>query len=115
MWIQGSWCYTREIWTAPIRSRERAVPGIITGGMARGLNSRDEWLDPQRGANCSREDSGWYSVSGHTSEAANRRGVVNLKFVYTRSSIVDCLYQGSGLIPTLSSRWRAFGWPVNAR
>ena len=47
MWIQGSWCYTREIWTAPIRSREPAVPGIIPGGIASGLNSRDEWLDPQ--------------------------------------------------------------------
>ena len=115
MWIQGSWCYTREIWTAPIRSGEPAVPETIPGGMARGLNSRDEWLDPQQGANCSREDYGWYSVSGHTSKAANRRGVVNLKFVYTRSSIVDCLYQGSGLITPLSSRWRAFGRPVNSR
>ena len=115
MGLQGSWYYTREIWKALIRSGEPAVPRIIPGGMARGLNSRDEWLDPQRGANCSREDSGWYSVSGHTSEAANRRGVVNLEFVYTRSSTFDCLYQGSGLVTPLSSLWRAFGWPVNAR
>ena len=59
----------------------------------RGLNSRDEWLDPQRGANCSREDSGWYSVSGHTSEAGSRRGSSTLSLfipghrpliVYTR-------------------------------
>ena len=93
MWIQGSWCYTREIWPALIRSGEPAAPGIIPGGMGRGLNSRDKWLDPQRRANCSREDSGWYSISGYTSGATNRRGVINLQFVYTRSSIVDCLYQ----------------------
>ena len=39
---------------APIHSREPAFPGIIPGGMARGQNSRDEWLYPQRGTNCSR-------------------------------------------------------------
>ena len=90
MWIQGSWYYTREIWTALIRSGELAVPGTIPGGMARGLNSRDEWLDPQQGANCSREDSGCYSVSSHTSGAAIRGGVVDL-FVYTRAGRLLCL------------------------
>ena len=35
--IQGSWCYTREIWAASILSGEPAVPGKIPGGVARGL------------------------------------------------------------------------------
>ena len=73
MIIQGSWCYTREVWVTLILSGEPAVPGIIPGGVARGLIPGRSGSSPKRGANCSREDSRWYSVLSYTSEAAEGR------------------------------------------
>ena len=37
MIIQGFWCYTKEVWATLIHSGEPAVPGIIPGGVVRGL------------------------------------------------------------------------------
>ena len=102
--IQGSWCYTREVWAALILSGEPAVPGIIPGGVARGLIPGRSGSTLSGAPTVPGEIPG--GIASRLTPARQLSGVASsIFFVYTRAGHL-LVYKRRWILFTPMASWR---------
>ena len=104
MLIQGSWCYTREIWAASILSGELAVPGKIPGGVARGLIPERSGLTLSGAPTVPGKIPG--GIASRPTPAGQLSGVASsIFFVYNRVGRL-LVYNRGWILFTPAASWR---------